>query len=187
MNLRGPPGSRRRTLHKHEPRRIEVAQKALRRDPGRHADRVVCGLPAAAVQADDKRFNDLIGCGEAEQHGIGHATTIRDINEQSNNPASLAQVNLLAFLDRSRQNDAMRVFIFRSEKDNAIIGFTDQLDGGNLPADLGPWSALGGQAIQTGDAMTGISGAANAVLDGIKRDGFFLARSEGRIVHHPVY
>lgn len=79
----------------------------------------------------------------------------------------------------------MRAYIFQSEKDADVVGFTPQRDGGNLPAEFGPWQALGGgQAIQTGEHLAGVNGGGDAVQVGIQRDGFFLARTEVRITHH---
>jgi hypothetical protein len=75
----------------------------------------------------------------------------------------------------------MQVFIFHSEKDSDVAGFTAQRDGSNLPAEFAPWKPLGGSVMQVGDNIVGVTDNANAVLDGIKRDGFYLGRSEVRI------
>jgi hypothetical protein len=75
----------------------------------------------------------------------------------------------------------MQMYIFRSDKDPAIAGFTTQRHGGNLPAEFAPWRPPGGAAIQTGDEFADVTGGADVVLAGIARDGFYLAMSEGRV------
>lgn len=69
------------------------------------------------------------------------------------------------------------VFMFRSEKDGGVLAFTDDRDGGNLPADLAPWVPLGGNALPIGDGVGDALGGVDAVLDGISRDGFFLVQT----------
>jgi hypothetical protein len=77
----------------------------------------------------------------------------------------------------------MQVFIFRSEKDSNIVGFTAQRDGGNLPAEFAPWTAQGNSAIQSGAASS--SGGADAVQQGIKYDGYFLTTFEVSATYRP--
>jgi hypothetical protein len=80
----------------------------------------------------------------------------------------------------------MQVFVFYSEKDGDIAAFTNDQDGQNLPAEFAPWKPLGGGAMRVGDNLAGASGRGNAVMDGIARDGFFLARAELRTIHSPL-
>ena len=79
----------------------------------------------------------------------------------------------------------MQVFIFYSEKDADVVAFTEDQAGENLPTEFAPWSPLGGRVIQIEDNLVGISGKMNAVIEGITRDGFFLASAETRITHFP--
>lgn len=76
----------------------------------------------------------------------------------------------------------MQVFIFQSGKDSDVAGFTAQRDGGNLPADFAPWKPLGGSVMQIGDSIAGVTDNAGAVLGGIRRDGFYLGRTEVRVM-----
>ena len=71
----------------------------------------------------------------------------------------------------------MAVFIFRSQTQTDIFGFTEDAKGSNLPSQFAPWiSAGGGQAMPTGQGIAGVGGT-DAVLAGIKGDGYYLARS----------
>lgn len=72
----------------------------------------------------------------------------------------------------------MQVFVFQSEKDKDIVGFSDDPAGGNLPAEFAPWQPIGNIALQVGGGVAGI-GAADAVMASIERDGFLVARSGG--------
>jgi hypothetical protein len=56
---------------------------------------------------------------------------------------------------------------FVSDQDPAIIGFTPDQTGGNLPEPLGPWR---------GEAISGIVvfGCDNAQISKVVRDGFFV-------------
>jgi hypothetical protein len=75
----------------------------------------------------------------------------------------------------------MQVFVFRSQKDGNVGGFTPQRDGHNLPVEFAPWEALGGRTMDVGDHIAGVQGGASAILDGITEDGFYLVRSEVRV------
>jgi hypothetical protein len=81
---------------------------------------------------------------------------------------------------------AMQVFIFRSEKDTDVVGFTAQRDGRNLPVEYAPWKSLGGNAIQTGDNLAGVTSGADNVREAIRRDGFYLGRSEVRVTSRSI-
>jgi hypothetical protein len=69
----------------------------------------------------------------------------------------------------------MRVFIFRSGKDLYVIGYTQVSDGKNLPGEFAPWVSLGDDVIQRGQSLAA-GGSADRVIDGIERDGFFVAK-----------
>ncbi len=77
----------------------------------------------------------------------------------------------------------MRVFIFQSAKDGDIVGFSNEHTGGNLPDEFAPWERIGNAALASGDALSGV-GPADQVMEGIKREGFFLANSRGVHVRH---
>src|ERR1700744_3850483 len=68
----------------------------------------------------------------------------------------------------------MRVFVFISAKDQDVLGFTTDQVGANLPRDYAPWvAATEGGAVLVNDAES--EADADIVLDGIRRDGFFMA------------
>ena len=69
----------------------------------------------------------------------------------------------------------MRVFIFRSGKDLYVIGYTQEPDGKNLPAEFAPWVGLGDDLIQRGEDLAAV-GPADRVIGAIERDGFFVAK-----------
>jgi hypothetical protein len=80
----------------------------------------------------------------------------------------------------------MQIFIFGSTADVDVVAFTKDQSGKNLPSDFAPWQPLGGSLIQSGDSLAGVSGGADAVIEGAARDSFFLARSEARLIHFPL-
>jgi hypothetical protein len=68
----------------------------------------------------------------------------------------------------------MRVFVFVSTKDQDVLGFTADQVGANLPREYAPWTAATeGGAVLVHDAES--ESDADIVLDGIRRDGFFMA------------
>jgi hypothetical protein len=68
----------------------------------------------------------------------------------------------------------MRVFVFISTKDRDVLGFTAGQAGANLPPEYAPWTpATEGGAVLVHDAES--ESDADIVLDGIRRDGFFMA------------
>jgi hypothetical protein len=68
----------------------------------------------------------------------------------------------------------MRVFVFISAKDHDVLGFTTDQVGVNLPREYAPWTAAAeGGAVLVHDAES--ESDADIVLDGIHRDGFFMA------------
>ena len=70
----------------------------------------------------------------------------------------------------------MQVFVFRSQIDTSVVGFTTRRGGGNLPAAHAPWGLIERVAMLPGAPIVGVSGGSDAVLAGIQRDGFFLSR-----------
>jgi hypothetical protein len=79
----------------------------------------------------------------------------------------------------------MQVFIYRSEKYRDVFGFTPDKGGENLPADFGPWKAEGHAAMHAGAPVAGVSGGTDVVLEGIKTEGFYLARMTTNVTRFP--
>ena len=77
----------------------------------------------------------------------------------------------------------MHVFAFRAVTYPGITGFTTQRTGANLPEDFRPWVLIGQCALHAGDPVTGVYQGADTVLDGIERDGFYIARADVRPRH----
>jgi hypothetical protein len=73
----------------------------------------------------------------------------------------------------------MKVYSFHSGKDNRIYGFTPDATGGNLPPTMKPWRKHGEHDVNPGDTRIGVS--TDAILEGIKRDGFYLAAVEIKV------
>jgi hypothetical protein len=73
----------------------------------------------------------------------------------------------------------MQIHIFQSLKAPDVFGFTGDEAGGNLPADLGPWTRSG-NVIETGlgGLASGGVGSSELVFAAIEKDGFYVARSE---------
>jgi hypothetical protein len=75
---------------------------------------------------------------------------------------------------RSGYTIRMKVFVFISAKDWDVLGFTADQVGANLPREYAPWTAATeGGAVLVHDAESETD--ADIVLDGIRRDGFFMA------------
>jgi len=76
----------------------------------------------------------------------------------------------------------MQVFVFQSATDKNVIGFTAQESGNNLPAEFAPWKLLSRGAMQTDATVPNVAGrnvaGADAVLAGIRRDGYHLVRGK---------
>jgi hypothetical protein len=68
----------------------------------------------------------------------------------------------------------MDVYRFQSTKRLDVFGFTAEETGSNLPDDLGPWAPLESGAVPTGSDV----GASKPIVAAVKRDGFYLTRSE---------
>jgi hypothetical protein len=66
----------------------------------------------------------------------------------------------------------MQLYIFNSDKDPDVVGFTKDACGANLPSDLGPWTASGSRALPIGIEIDALV----PVLTAIEEDGFYLAR-----------
>jgi hypothetical protein len=72
----------------------------------------------------------------------------------------------------------MPIFLFWSQTDTDIFGFTTEPEGGNLPAEFAPWSKNGQGAalyLGAGEDLTA-AGVANPVVRAIQRDGFYVGR-----------
>ena len=65
----------------------------------------------------------------------------------------------------------MKVYVFRSGRDPEVYGFTSEVTGSNLPADLEPWQAQGG-AMPATQAT-----ASDMILETLRDRGFYLMRS----------
>ena len=72
----------------------------------------------------------------------------------------------------------MQVFVFRSQTDTSVVGYTTRRGGGNLSAEFAPWLLLERVSMLPGMPVAGVRGGADVVIEAIRRDGFFLARSE---------
>jgi hypothetical protein len=73
----------------------------------------------------------------------------------------------------------MQIYLFWSETDSEVFGFTANIEGENLPAGFAPWSKSGqGGALYLGPAedLTALS-VSNSVIRAVQRDGFYLGRS----------
>jgi hypothetical protein len=69
----------------------------------------------------------------------------------------------------------MHIFVFYSRLDPDVLGFTQHASGQNLPPEYRPWEpAAAGGAVLLGDDAAHVSDA-HIVLEGIRRDGFFIA------------
>jgi hypothetical protein len=74
----------------------------------------------------------------------------------------------------------MPIYLFWSQKDVKVFGFTADARGTNLPAALAPWERNGdGTPIYTGpnESLDDLS-ASNKIVRAVQCDGFYLARSE---------
>jgi hypothetical protein len=70
---------------------------------------------------------------------------------------------------------SMRIFLFWSEWDLEVFGFTSDLEGRNLPSELAPWSKNGdGEALYTGPDN---SPETNTIVLAVQRYGLYLART----------
>ena len=63
----------------------------------------------------------------------------------------------------------MSVFLFRSEKDPCVLGFTNDSKGENLPREFAPWNTVGGQLLPS------TFGRSNMVWQAVQREGFYVA------------
>jgi hypothetical protein len=68
----------------------------------------------------------------------------------------------------------MLIFIFQSSADRAVSGFTYQLEGSNLPRELGPWEPFGMTELQGGEFLAGV-GRSDPVIAEIQAYGFYIA------------
>jgi hypothetical protein len=69
----------------------------------------------------------------------------------------------------------VKLYLFWSESDKAVFGFTAEPMGGNLPPEFAPWTKnAGGEAVYTDQDEHPV---VNAVVLAVQRDGFYLGRS----------
>ena len=74
--------------------------------------------------------------------------------------------------------DQRQVFIFCSEQNPRLFGFTRLGTGSNLPHGYGPWQPSSRGAMQ--GAVNGAEGSiSSTVLSAINDRGFYLSRSDG--------
>jgi hypothetical protein len=74
----------------------------------------------------------------------------------------------------------MPIFIFWSEADKAVFGFTADTTGDNLPANLAPWSRNGTGEPIAGEGTMALA-AANPVIQAVERDGFYIGRAAATV------
>jgi len=80
----------------------------------------------------------------------------------------------------------MQVFIFQSGQRGDLAAYTRDWEGKNLPADAASWMPRGAADIHPGDAIGGIVGGADAVIEGIDRDGVFVVPIEANASLYPA-
>jgi hypothetical protein len=76
----------------------------------------------------------------------------------------------------------MKLYLFWSDLDIGVFGFTEDAGGENLPAEFAPWSKNGsGEAIFRGSADEPVAGGfVNPILRAVDRDGVYLGRLNAR-------
>ena len=74
-----------------------------------------------------------------------------------------------------------QTFIFKSEADHAVVGFTSHRDGSNLPAEYAPWKLMAEEVMQPGGHIVGVKGGTTAVLAGLNHEGYFLSRAKVQV------
>ena len=73
----------------------------------------------------------------------------------------------------------MQIYLFWSQADTKVFGFTLDIHGANLPVEFGPWSKNdGGEALFScpRDHSAGV-GLSNVVVQTVQRDGFYLGQT----------
>jgi hypothetical protein len=71
----------------------------------------------------------------------------------------------------------MKLYLFWSDLDIGVLGFTSDAAGQNLPAEFAPWSKNGqGEAIFRGPADEPTEGFINPILRAVHRDGVYLRK-----------
>jgi hypothetical protein len=72
----------------------------------------------------------------------------------------------------------MQIYLFWSELDTKVFGLALDAGGDTLPIEFGPWSKSGqGEPVYVGpDESLTASIASNAIIQKVRRDGFYLAR-----------
>jgi hypothetical protein len=78
----------------------------------------------------------------------------------------------------------MQIYLFWSQRDLGVFGFTSDHAGANLPVEFMPWSKNGdGEALYTGPNEA--SNPANVIIEAVQRHGFRLARCASLSVPWP--
>ena len=82
----------------------------------------------------------------------------------------------------------MKVYSFHSKKNHQVYGFTPDATGGNLPPAFAPWAKFHELDVNPGDPPR-VAVKSEDILEGIRRDGFYLAgvqiKITEKIVRHP--
>jgi len=78
----------------------------------------------------------------------------------------------------------MQVYLFNSRQEPAVLAFSTDSAGTNLPASLGPWIPLGDRQI----SEHGVDGIGNSDVIGatIETVGYYIARAQITLIHEPV-
>ena len=66
----------------------------------------------------------------------------------------------------------MAIYVFRSLRDDGVLGFTESENGDRLPVDRGPWERISGGAATPGFSDPRVI---DPILAAIAADGYFLA------------
>ena len=70
----------------------------------------------------------------------------------------------------------LSLFLFQSSTEPAVFGFTADIGGANLPAELAPWLNYGSAHDVIGGKAVTSAGFASAVMAAVQQAGFYLAR-----------
>jgi hypothetical protein len=75
----------------------------------------------------------------------------------------------------------MLLHLFTSGADPEVFAFTADPTGTNLPTELKPWQKSGSALnVRSGEAI-GPAGSSAAIIDGVRTDGYYLARGGVKI------
>jgi hypothetical protein len=68
----------------------------------------------------------------------------------------------------------MQTYLFNSQKEPSVFGFTNDRTGANLPTEHAPWYSLGGRHVHVGTHIQGV-GSADELLKTIAAKGYYIA------------